>query len=263
LNDRVNDYAFMTAEFQIGTFVISLMNAQLMADSTLAIYHNHILNNHNYPNKYFVAHQFTWQPAHQVNIYAGETLIYGNTAFNFNYLLPQGYHRVIADSDHDRDNATMYAGFDWHLHDRWLFYFTFMMDEFRPEKLLHDWWGNKYAGQGGVSYLWPYQLAENKRIRTTFEATAVRPWTYTHNLMYDKYTQDNHCLGFPFGANLIHFAGRLDVPLPWDCSYTSYASFMRQGVSTIPGQDNVGYSYLTNYGTYFDTFNELYDSTAQ
>ncbi|MFB3845534.1 MAG: hypothetical protein ACE14O_07290 [Candidatus Cloacimonadaceae bacterium] len=263
LNDRVNDYAFMTAEFQIGTFVISLMNAQLMADSTLAIYHNHILNNHNYPNKYFVAHQFTWQPAHQVNIYAGETLIYGNTAFNFNYLLPQGYHRVIADSDHDRDNATMYAGFDWHLHDRWLFYFTFMMDEFRPEKLLHDWWGNKYAGQGGVSYLWPYQLAENKRIRTTFEATAVRPWTYTHNLMYDKYTQDNHCLGFPFGANLIHFAGRLDVPLPWDCSYTSYASFMRQGVSTIPGEDNVGYSYLTNYGTYFDTFNELYDSTAQ
>jgi len=148
LSDRVNDYAFFTGECQIGTFVISLMNAQLVADSVLAIYNDESLNKKNYPSKYFVAHQFTWVPVPQLAIYAGETLIYGNTTFNFNYLLPQSYHRVIADSDHDRDNATMYTGFEWTLKKRWLFYFQYMMDEFRPEKILHDWWGNKYAYQG-------------------------------------------------------------------------------------------------------------------
>jgi hypothetical protein len=253
LNDRVNDYAFLTAEFQVGNFVVSLLNAQLVADSTLAIYENSALNKKNYPNKYFVAHQFTWLPVAQVALFAGETLVYGNTSFNLNYLLPQAYHRVLADSDHDRDNATMYAGFEWTLSEKWLFYFTYMMDEFRPEKMLHDWWGNKYAYQGGVSYQLPLEIVKDKPLQTTVEATAVRPWTYTHYLMYDKYTHDNRCLGFPYGANLLHYAARLEAPLPWDCSYSGYTSFMRQGVDPVEGQDSVGSSCLTNSDTWIET----------
>jgi hypothetical protein len=138
-----------------------------------------------------------------------------------------------------------------------------MMDELRPEKLLHDWWGNKYAVQGGASYTWPYAVIQGKPIRTTVEMTAVRPWTYTHNLMYDKYSHDKLCLGFPFGANLLHYAAKLEVPLPWDCSYSGYASYMRQGIDPIEGQDSVGSSYLTNYGTQFEGFDELYNGTAR
>jgi hypothetical protein len=250
LSDRVNDYAYFTAEFQVGNFVISLMNASLMADSTLAIYGNTNLNRTNYPNKYFVAHQFTWLPVPDVHLFAGETLIYGNTSYNLNYLLPQAYYRVIADSDHDRDNATMYAGFDFTLEQQWLFYLTFMMDELRPEKLLHDWWGNKYAYQAGISYKLPFVTAENKPPSFTVEFTAVRPWTYTHYLMYDKYTQDKKNLGFPMGANLLHYAAKLEVPLPAKCSYSGYVSFMRQGVDPIPGQDSVGSNPQTNYSQY-------------
>lgn len=248
LSDRVNDYAYFTGECQIGTFVISLMNAQLVADSVLAIYDYSALNKNNFPSKYFVAHQFTWVPVENLAIYAGETLIYGNTPFNFNYLLPQAYHRVIADSDHDRDNATMYTGFEWTLKQKWLFYFQYMMDEFRPEKILHDWWGNKYAYQGGISYKLPVQLIDNKPLRYTVEMTAIRPWTYTHYLLYDKYTHDGNSLGFPYGANLLHYATKLEVPLPWDCSYTGYLSFMRQGIEEENGVDVVGSSPFTNYG---------------
>ena len=253
LNDRVNDYGYFTAEFQVGNFIISLMNAQLMADSTLAAYNNNTLNKNNYPSKYFVAHQFTWLPVPQVALYAGETLIYGNTPFNFSYLLPQGYHRVMADSDHDRDNATMYAGFEWTLKRKWMFYLQFMMDEFRPEKLLHDWWGNKYALQTGISHELPVQIIEEKPLRATVEFTAVRPWTYTHYLMYDKYTHDRHNLGFPFGANLLHYAGRVEVPLPMDCSFSGYLSFMRQGIDPVEGQDSVGSNPQTNYDTWIET----------
>lgn len=254
LSDRVNDYGFFTAEFQVGNFVISLLNAQLVADSTLTIYDSYqALNNRNYPSKYFVAHQFTWLPVPQVALFAGETLIYGNTSFNFNYLLPQAYHRVIADSDHDRDNTTMYAGFEWRLKQKWLFYFQYMMDEFRPEKLLHDWWGNKYAYQGGISYKLPVELLNENPLRATVEFTAVRPWTYTHGLLYDKYTHDKRNLGFPFGANLLHYAARLDVPLPWDCSFNTYFSYMRQGIDPVEGQDSVGSDPQTNYYTWINT----------
>lgn len=263
LNDRVNDYGFLTAEFQVGNFVISLLNAQLMADSTLAVYNNQSLNRANYPNKYFTAHQFTWLPVQNVRLFAGETLIYGNTSFNLNYLLPQAYHRVIADSDHDRDNALMFAGFEWELNKKWLFYLQYMMDEFRPEKLLRDWWGNKYAYQGGISYQLPVEIAKGKPIRSTVEFTAVRPWTYTHYLMYDKYSHDNRCLGFPFGANLLHYATKLETPLPWNCSLSSYASFMRQGIGTEDGRDIVGSSCLTNSGEEFNTFNQSYHGRAR
>ena len=260
LSDRVNDYGFFTAEFQIGTFIISLMNAQLVTDSTLSAYHNQDIDGHNYPSKYFVAHQFTWQPVHNFNWYAGETLIYGNTPFNLNYLLPQAYHRVIADSDHDRDNATMFTGLNWRVTPSWLFYFNFMMDELRPEKLLHDWWGNKYAYQTGLSKQLPISLDGAKPVRLSAEFTAVRPWTYTHYLLYDKYTHDKKSLGFPYGANLLHYATRLEVPLPWDCSLSSYLSFMRQGKDPVEGEDSVGSSPLTNYDQYID---ESYDDTAQ
>lgn len=263
LNDRVNDYAFFTTEFRIGNFVVSLMNAQLVADSTLAIYDNDILNKKNYPNKYFVAHQFSWLPVPQFVLFAGETLIYGNTSFNLNYLLPQGYHRVIADSDNDRDNATMFAGFEWNLKKQWMFYFQFMMDEFRPEKILHDWWGNKYAYQGGVSYKTPFEFKQGSPIQCTAEFTAIRPWTYTHNLMYNKYSHDNHCLGFPYGANLLHYAARFDVPLPWECSFSSYGSFMRQGIDPVADRDIYGFNFLTNYGEQFTVFNELYSGKAR
>jgi hypothetical protein len=249
LNDRVNDYAYFTAEFQIGNFVVSLLNAELVADSTLAIYSNNQLNKKNFPNKYFVAHQFTWMPYPNVHWFAGETLVYGNSSFNLNYLLPQAYYRVIADSDHDRDNATMYAGFDYTWKKHWLFYFQFMMDEMRPERLLHNWWGNKYAYQGGISYKLPFELVKEQSPRLTVEMTAIRPWTYTHYLMYDKYTHDNHCLGFPFGANLLHYAAKLSMPLPWDCSYSGYVSYMRQG--------SYGSNFLTNSDEYItDSYND-------
>jgi hypothetical protein len=253
LSDRVNDYAFLTAEFQVGNFIVSLMNAQLMADSTLAVYDYSALNKRNYPNKYFVAHQFTWLPVPQFALFAGETLIYGNTSFNFNYLLPQAYHRVMADSDHDRDNATMYTGFNWTLKEKWLFYFQFMMDEFRPEKILNDWWGNKYAYQSGISYKLPIELVKENPLRITAEFTAIRPWTYTHYLLYNKYTHDKNNLGFPYGANLLHYATKLEIPLPWDCSFSGYLSYMRQGVDPIEGQDSVGSNPQTNYYTWIET----------
>lgn len=252
LSDRVNDYAYMSADFQIGTFIISMMNAQLVADSVLAIYDNNQLNKRNYPSKYFAAHQFTWQPIPQFTWFAGETLVYGNTPFNFNYLLPQSYYRVLADSDHDRDNATMYTGIDWRFSPAWLYYFQFMMDEMRPEKLLNHWWGNKYAIQSGISSKLPISFVKTQPMRFTVEFTAIRPWTYTHYLLYDKYTHENRCLGFPFGANLLHYAARVEVPLPRDCSYTGYVSYMRQGVDPVPGQDSVGSSPFTNYNQYID-----------
>jgi hypothetical protein len=258
LNDRVNDYGYLTSEFQIGNFVVSVMNALLVADSTLTVYHDPSLDAKNYPGKYFAAHQFTWLPYPTCKLYAGETIVYGNTSFNMNYLLPQAYFRVLADSDHDRDNSTMFAGFNWTHNKNWLFYFTYMMDEFRPERILKKWWGNKYAYQGGISYKLPVSLIKNQPIRATIEMTAVRPWTYTHDLMYDKYSHDRRCLGFPFGANLLHYATRLDLPLPMDCSYSAYFSYMRQGIGPASGPASVGNNFLTNTSFIDDMFDSYH-----
>jgi hypothetical protein len=258
LSDRVNDYGYLSADFQVGNFIISLMNAQLVADSTLTAYGNPGLDNRNYPEKYFVAHQFTWLPVHQFALYAGETLVYGNSSLNLNYLLPQAYFRVMADSDHDRDNATMYAGFEWTLKEKWLFYFTYMMDEFRPERLLKEWWGNKYAFQGGLSYKLPLEFVPDKPLRLTAEMTAIRPWTYTHDLMYDKYSHDNRCLGFPYGANLLHYATRLDIQLPMDCNFSGYLSYMRQGTGPATGPESVGDNFLTNTSFIDEQFDSYY-----
>ncbi len=229
LSDRLNEYPYASSEARFGPVLVSIIHGSLVADSTLSAFDNAVVNQNNIPDKYFALHQFNWLPRPNFNLFAGETIVYGGRSFDLDYLLPHGYWRIQDDTDHDRDNATMYAGFEWKLKKRWLFHATVMMDEFRPEKTFHSWWGNKFAYQGGISHKFPLYRIDGIQPRLTVEFTAIRPWVYTHHLLYSKYSNDNRCLGFPHGANLLHYAAKLELPLPGYSSFSGYASYMRQG----------------------------------
>jgi hypothetical protein len=115
LSDKVNDYGYLLAEARLGEFRISLLNATLQADSTYSIYDNAALNAKNYPDKYLALHQISYLPGDRLDIYAGETVVYGNRNWDLNYLLPAAFWRAIEHNLRDRDNVLIYAGASWEM----------------------------------------------------------------------------------------------------------------------------------------------------
>lgn len=246
LNDQVNDYAYLLAEGRAGRFSLSFLHGSLMADSTHNIYANPSLNSKNYPDKYIALHQLNYTPNHWIDLFAGETVVYGNRAIDVNYLLPNSFWRAVEHNQGDRDNVLLFAGMNLRPNDNLLLYAQGALDEFSYSKILSNWWGNKYALQCGASLSAPeLALSQSPAPRITLEATAVRPFTYTHYLNHSMYSHDGRPLGYSKGSNLLNLSLELNLAwreyLTWDanlswCRQGSFGSDWRQNYHDVfPG----------------------------
>jgi hypothetical protein len=154
----------------------------------------------------------------------------------------------------------MYGGGTWKPQKRLLLYGQFMLDELIVDKIAGNWWGNKYGVQGGISYKLPLRTSTQQIVsdtqsvlhpQITMEFTAVRPWTYTHNLLYNKYSHDNRGLGYQYGSNLLNYAMQLKLPIDKLTECSAYYAYTRQG--------SLGNSYSLNYGSEIE---DLQSTTA-
>ena len=229
LNNDCNDYGYFSSKFNFKTFSISLLHASLIPDSTSS-------NNHNdYTDKYLVIHKIDWKPTTNFHFFIGEEVIYGNRSINPSYLLPHTLMRAVEHNLRDRDNILIFTGMNWKLIPKNIIYFNFILDELKKSEIFKDWWGNKYAFQIGNSYTFD----QEKEIILTLEFTALRPWIYTHKDLYNKFSHDRICLGFPEGSNLIQFAFEFNYRFRKNLSFNIYSSLTRQG--------SVGNNFSINY----------------
>ncbi len=229
LNDEVNDYGYILAEARSGLFSISFMHASLMADSTYNIYNNPYYNSKNYPDKYLALHQFGFQPYSILNFFLGEEIIYGNRSLDINYFLPVAFWRAIEHNLWDRDNVMIYAGGSYRPIQSLFFYTQVLIDEFSFSELGSDWWGNKYALQGGVKWKTPFALPESPFADITTELTAIRPFTYTHYLNHTMFSTDGKPLGYPKGSNIADFSCLLRLPYRNILLWQGSVSYSKQG----------------------------------
>lgn len=206
LSDTVNDYGYFLAEGQIGAFRLSMLHASLMADSTYSVYDNAMIDARNYPQKYIALHQLSFYPWAKTELFAGETVVYGNRSLDLNYLLPNSFWRAVEHDLWDRDNVMIYMGINQKLPHDLLLYGQFALDEFSYSKFFTSWWGNKYAIQGGLSL--PTDFG-----KFSLEATAVRPYTYGHFMMHTRYSHDGKLLGYAQGSNVLDIS--LEANIPW------------------------------------------------
>ena len=254
LNDKVNDYGYILAEGKTGIFSISFLHASLMADSTYNIYDEHFYNNKNYPDKYLALHQFGFHPYSNLHFFLGEEIIYGNRSPEINYFLPNAFWRAIEHNLWDRDNVMIYAGGSYRPVQPLFLYAQVLIDEFSSSKLFSDWWGNKYALQGGMRWNLPFALPESPSADITTELTAVRPFTYTHYLNHTMFSTDGRPLGYPKGSNLVDVSCLLRLP----CKDI----FLWQGVVSYCKQGSFGSDWRRNYHIDFPSAEAMDNGTA-
>ncbi len=236
LNDKVNDYGYFLAEGQIGAFRISMLHASLMADSTYSISQNAQVNALNYPDKYIALHQLSFYPGVNTELFAGETVVYGNRSLDLNYLLPNSFWRAVEHDLGDRDNVMIYVGINQKLPHGLLLYAQFALDELSYSKIFSSWWGNKYAIQGGLSL--PTDFG-----KFSLETTAVRPFTYAHFMNHTMYSHDGRPLGYLQGSNVLDIS--LEANIPWHkyLEWDSQLSWRKRG--------SIGSSWQENYHEIF------------
>jgi len=231
LNDQVNDYAYLKAEATLGSFRFSFLHGSLMADSTFSIYDNAQIDAKNYPDKFIALHQISFFPWENTELFAGETVVYGNRGMDLNYLMPNSFWRSVEHDLWDRDNVLIYGGINQLLPRGILLYAQMALDEFSYGKILSSWWGNKYALQGGISL--PVQNA-----RFGLEASAVRPYTYAHFMNHTMYSHDRRPLGYPQGSNVLDLSFEANIPFkPYFC-FDTQLSWRRRGSLGNSWQDN-------------------------
>ncbi|MDD4147267.1 MAG: hypothetical protein PHO85_01975 [Candidatus Cloacimonetes bacterium] len=231
LNDKVNDYAYLLAEAHLGDFRLSMMHGSLVADSVYASASNSSVNALNYPDKYVALHQLSYFPLHSLELFVGESVVYGNRAIDLNYILPNSFWRATEHNQHDRDNVMIYCGGNYAPVDGTLIYAQFALDEFSYSKFFTNWWGNKYALQTGISQAIPTG-------RISLEASAVRPYTYAHYMNHTMYSHDGRPLGYPQGSNLVDVSLEANLGLLPYCLLDSRLSWRKRGSDGASWQDN-------------------------
>lgn len=199
LSDKVNDYGYLLAEGKAGAFSLSFLHGSLMADSTYSVFDNDLLDSRNYPDKFLALHQLNYRPNQKWNLYLGESVVYGNRSIDLGYVLPNSFWRAVEHNLWDRDNVLIYTGLEHRLNTQFTLYGQLALDEFSYSKIFSNWWGNKYALQGGIDHRRPGSSS-------TLELTAVRPYTYAHFQNHTMYSHDGRPLGYSHGSNVLNLS---------------------------------------------------------
>ncbi|MDD3049883.1 MAG: hypothetical protein PHR06_01930 [Candidatus Cloacimonetes bacterium] len=245
LNDDCNEYGYFSWKLDFSKFTLSFLHGTLIADSTFIESGNYSYDYKNYDEKYLVLHKIEYRPSKNVTLFFGEEIIYGSRSIDPNYILPHVFWRITEHNLRDRDNVLIFAGCNVRIFDKAMWYTNIILDELRKKEIFGNWWGNKYAAQTGVS-IEPFALGKEK-VRFTLEATAVRPWLYTHKALPNKFSHDGIGLGFPAGSNLIQIAGELNIPIAGCFNFDTILSYTKQG--------SEGNQFYLNYGVIADTNN--------
>ena len=151
-----------------------------------------------YPDKWIVANRLEFSPVSNMSIGLSGMILYGNRYLEWSYLLPFDYLRATEHNLRDRDNALLAIDMEIRVLDGVKTYGTFLIDEFRRDKLFTDWYGNKHGFQFGTHITDPFGLP-NLALR--FEYVAIMPWVYTHKYNINRFINDGRSLGYWSGPN--------------------------------------------------------------
>jgi hypothetical protein len=164
------------------------------------------------PDKWIVSNRFEFSPFTGTAIGLTGMILYGNRSADWAYLFPLNFFRATEHNLRDRDNALLAIDLETRIFDGAKIYGTFLVDEFRKEKIGTSWFGNKHGFQIGIHFSDPFRIPN---IALRFEYLAIMPWVYTHRFDINRYISDLTPLGYWSGPNSEIFYIHLEKEWHW------------------------------------------------
>lgn len=191
LSDYGKAYPFASLRFNVGPITYQMMGQWLSAFT--------------YQKKYNISHFVNWRITNKLSLSFFETVVFnsGDTinrrSFDPAYLNPFIILRPTEYAMGSGDNVLMGGGITFRQKkSKW--YGQFIIDDLfiSALKQRNKYWGNKFGGLIGWHYL---NANWGRRLHLRIEASAVKPYTYSHIGSSLNYTHSLGVLAHPKGAN--------------------------------------------------------------
>lgn len=157
-----------------------------------------------YPRKYVTSHVLSANITKRLNVSIFETVVYGDSAgtrgYDFHYLNPIIFYRPLEFAlGSSSGNVLMGLNMKYKLTNNAHLYGQFILDEFYLKEITagKGWWANKYGYQIGLKSF--NTFIPNLTVQT--EYNWVRPFTYSHQNVFQNYGHYNQPLAHPLGSN--------------------------------------------------------------
>ncbi|MCB0734747.1 MAG: hypothetical protein KDC76_09200 [Bacteroidetes bacterium] len=183
-----------------------------------------------------------------IGVFEHILFVRNNSGYEANYLNPIIFYRTVEHGLNSTDNAVL--GMDFRLIPvkKLMFYGQFVLDEFHKDELVNRThsWVNKWAAQLGGLWI---DVAGIRNLDWRVETNLVRPYTYTHLLPSQAYTQYNQSLAHPIGSNFKEVLTVLKYqPLPRLTLTAKYFHIIHGADSTFSEQTtHFGGNLLSSY----------------
>jgi len=194
--------------------------------------------------KYASTHYLDFQIGKRVNLGIMESIIYGCNdggracTPDIHYFNPVIFFRPVEFSVGSPDNALMGLNLKVKVSDQFSFYGQMVLDELKLSEVRagNGWWANKQGFQLGLK---TFEPANIKNLYTRVEFNYVRPYTYQHRDSLTGYSQYNHPLAHPSGANFYEMLAHLNY------SYKRFILELKMNY-IYSGTDTAGVNYGQN-----------------
>ena len=156
-----------------------------------------------YTKKYIALHQLSYAPVNNIRVRLFESVVW-KERFELQYLNPIIFYRAVEFSLGSPDNVLIGTSFRWDIFKTVRLYSQLVLDDYNFSKRTQgkNWWGNKYAIQGGIKIYEPLNI---KNLILQAETNYIRPYTYAHSDSVINYSHYKQPLSHPYGANLQDF----------------------------------------------------------
>ncbi|MBI1306796.1 MAG: hypothetical protein GC181_09295 [Bacteroidetes bacterium] len=137
----------------------------------------------------------------KLDIGAFEHVVFARTGgYEINYMNPIIFYRAVEHGLNSTDNALLGGDFRFIPRKGVMVYGQFVLDEFHKKEMFarSHAWVNKWASQFGVKY---FNVLKVQNLDLQVESNVARPYTYTHFLVSQNYTNYNQSLAHPVGTN--------------------------------------------------------------
>jgi hypothetical protein len=208
LSDNVEQYPYFSISKYWSWGNFTYLHGKLLADSIGVTEQGQSI----LPDKWVVSNRFEFSPFTGMAVGLTGVIIYGNRSADWAYLFPLNFLRATEHNLRDRDNALLAIDLESRVFRGTKIYGTFLIDEWRKEKIGTDWFGNKHGFQLGIHLT---DLFSVPNIALRFEYLAIMPWVYTHRFDINRYINNSSSLGYWAGPNSEIFYIHLEKEWHW------------------------------------------------
>lgn len=180
--------------------------------------------------KYFGYHRIGFDLSNHLKFGLGEMIIYGSRPAEFAYLNPFNFYKSVEHSNRDRDNAMLFADISNNSVEGLKIYSLLMIDDLNAGKIGTGWWGNQTMFSFGLS---SYNLYNYLPIELAMQYMRIEPYTFTHRLTKNNFTNSGYSLGPEIEPNSELFFCQINYRLNHRLQLKAAVSFIRHGANLI------------------------------